>query len=341
MKILRIVSAAALVVVVLAGVAALVLYRRPEQPFQGYSTPEQFVDLAPGSSLRAIGEKLVHAGVVRDALTVRLAVGRLGVSRQLKAGEYRFEGPVSALDVVSRIARGDVYLRPITFPEGLTIDDMALLYEQHGLGTSASFRAAAANGALVGDLDPRARDLEGYLFPETYALPRRAAAADLVRMMVRRFRQVFAPLAPDQAASGMSVRQVVTLASMVEKETGTPEERPAVAGVYVNRLRIHMGLQCDPTVIYGLRKAGRYNGNLTRDNLAWDTPYNTYVHAGLPPGPIASPGRASIEAAIRPAAVDFLYFVSRNDGSHAFSRTLDEHTRHVARYQKQYSRGRR
>jgi UPF0755 protein len=341
MKTLRIVSVGLLAVLVLAGVAALVLYRGPEQSFQGYAGSEQFVELASGSSPRAIGDHLVQAGVVRDALTFRLAVWRLGVSRQLKAGEYRFAGPATALEVVRRIAHGDVYVRPVTFPEGLTIEDMARIYEERGLGTAAEFRHAAANGALVDDLDPLARDLEGYLFPETYSLTRHATAADLVRMMVRRFRQVFAPLAAEAAASGRSVREIVTLASMVEKETARPEERPTVAGVYVNRLRIRMGLQCDPTVIYGLRKAGRYDGNLTHANLASDTPYNTYVHAGLPPGPIASPGRASLEASVRPADLEFLYFVSRNDGSHEFSRTLDEHNRNVARYQKGYLRGRR
>jgi UPF0755 protein len=329
-----------LFVLLLAGaavaVAALVLYQRAEQPFKGYAADEQFVELPPGANTRAIGARLVQAGVVRDSLTFRVALWRSGVSRQLKAGEYRFDRPVAALDVVRKIARGEVYLRPITFPEGLAIDDMAALFEAHGFGTAASFRSAASDRSLVADLDPQARDLEGYLFPETYALPRRAAAGDLVRMMVRRFHQVFQPLREEATAQGFSVRQVVTLASLVEKETAKPDERPLVAAVYLNRLRIHMGLQCDPTVIYALRRAGRYSGNLTRDNLAWDSPYNTYLHAGLPPGPIAAPGRASLEAVVQPAPVDYLYFVSRNDGSHVFARSLEEHNRNVYRYQKLY-----
>ena len=336
MKKLAIVLLALLLGVCAAGVAALVLYQRAEQPFKGYAADEQFVDLPPGASTRAIGARLVAAGVVRDALTFRVALWRSGVSRQLKAGEYRFDRPVTALDVVRKIARGDVYLRPITFPEGLTIDDMAALFEAHGFGTAASFRSAASDRSLVADLDPRARDLEGYLFPETYALPRRASAGDLVRMMVRRFHQVFAALGAEATGEGLSVREVVTLASIVEKETGKADERPLVAAVYLNRLRIHMGLQCDPTVIYALRRAGRFNGNLTRDSLTWDSPYNTYVHAGLPPGPIAAPGQSSLDAAVHPAEVDYLYFVSRNDGSHAFARSLDEHNRNVYRYQKQY-----
>ncbi len=321
-----------------AAVTAFVLYQRVEEPFKGYTAAEQFVDLPPGANTRTLGAKLVEAGVVRDTLTFRLALWRLGVSRQLKAGEYRFDQPISALDVVRKIAHGEVYLRPITFPEGLTVDDMAALFQAHGFGTAASFRAAASDRSLIADLDLQARDLEGYLFPETYALPRRAAASELVRMMVRRFDQVFAPLRDEAGAEGLSVRQVVTLASIVERETGKPEERPLVAAVYKNRLRIGMGLQCDPTVIYALRRAGRYRGNLTRDDLTVDSPYNTYMHSGLPPGPIAAPGRSSLEAAIHPAPVDYLYFVSRNDGSHVFARSLEEHNRNVYRYQKMYFR---
>ncbi len=332
---------ALLVIVAAIAVAAAVIYQRPAEPFRGYEAAEQFVEIPPGASTRAIGDELVRAGVVRDVLTFRVAVWRSGLGRRLKAGEYRFDRPASALDVVRKIARGEVYLRPITFPEGLTIEDMAALFEARGFGPAASFLAAASDRSLVADLDPQARDLEGYLFPETYALPRSASASDLVRIMVTRFRQVFAPLQGDAEAEGMSVRQVVTLASIVEKEAGKPDERPLVAAVYLNRLRIGMGLQCDPTVIYALRRAGRYNGNLTRADLGWKSPYNTYVHAGLPPGPIAAPGRSSLEAAVRPARVDYLYFVSRNDGSHVFARTLDEHNRNVYRYQKLYFREKR
>ncbi len=332
---------AILVLVVGAAVAAWVLYQRPEEPFKGYAETEQFVELPAGAGTRAIGEKLVDAGVVRDTLTFRVALWRSGIARQLKAGESRFDRPMSALDVVRKIARGEVYLRPVTFPEGLTIDDMAAIFEAHGFGKAAQFRAAAADRSLIADLDPQARDLEGYLFPETYTLPRRASARDLVKMMVHRFRQVFAPMQADAEREGMSVRDVVTLASIVEKETGKPDERPVVAAVYLNRLRIRMGLQCDPTVIYALRRAGRYNGNLTREDLAWQSPYNTYLHAGLPPGPIAAPGRSSLDAAVHPAQADYLYFVSRNDGSHVFARSLEEHNRNVFRYQKLYFREKR
>jgi UPF0755 protein len=244
--------------------------------------------------------------------------------------------------VADKIARGDVYVRPITFPEGLTIRQMAALYESKGFGDAKSFVAAASHGELVHALDPDAKDLEGYLFPDTYSLPRRTTAEQLVLRMVASFTRAFTPdIVGAAAARGLSARQLVTLASIVEKETGNPEERPLVAAVYANRLKIGMGLQCDPTVIYALERAGRYNGNLRREDLQFDSPYNTYRYAGLPPGPIASPGRASLQAAASPAGVSYLYFVSKNDGSHAFASTLDEHNRNVHQYQVKYFRDQR
>jgi peptidoglycan lytic transglycosylase G len=288
----------------------------------------------PGSSPNAIGRRLADAGVVRDLATFRYALARSGQARRLQAGEYRFDRPLRAREVIDLMARGAVYLRPVTFREGLTIRQMAAIYEQAGLGSAGAFTKAASNASLINDLDPGARDLEGYLFPDTYALPRRATAAELIERMVSAFRSALTPdLSARAAARELSVRELVTLASIVEKETGKPEERPVVAAVYANRLRIGMGLQCDPTVIYGLERVGRYTGNLTREDLRFDSPYNTYRYAGLPPGPIAAPGRASLEAAAAPASVPYVYFVSRNDGSHAFASTLDEHNRNVFEYQ--------
>jgi len=241
--------------------------------------------------------------------------------------------------VVHSIARGDVYLRRITFREGLTIRQMARVFEDAGFGPASAFLAAARDGSLASGIEPAARDLEGYLFPDTYALPRRSSAADLVRRMVSRFESVMTDgLRQAAVARGLTVREAVTLASLVEKETAKPDERPLVAAVYHNRLKRRMGLQCDPTVIYALELRGGFNGNLTRADLKTDSPYNTYRYAGLPPGPIAAPGQASLEAALRPAAVDYLFFVSRNDGTHAFASTLDAHNRNVIRYQVQYFR---
>ena len=331
-----------LLVLVGAGAAAAWLYLRVNQPYRGYTAAEQFVEIPQGAGSLGIGERLVAAGVVRDMATFRTAVSMSRKGRQLKAGEYRFDRELTPFEVIDKLARGEVYVITVTFPEGLTVAEMARIVEAHGLGTAAAFVQAAKDPAPIRDLDPAAKDLEGYLFPETYALPRRTDAARLVRLMAARFEKVFTPeLRQAAAARNLTVRQVVTLAAIVEKETAKADERPLVAAVYTTRLRIGMPLQCDPTVIYALVKAGRYDGNLHKDSLSFDSPYNTYRYPGLPPGPIASPGRASLEAAVHPADADYLYFVSRNDGSHEFARTLEEHNRNVQKFQVQYFRDRR
>ena len=320
-------------------VAAYLVYGRLNQPFRGYTEAERFVEIPGGSGSRAIGDRLIEAGVIRDRLSYRVALWRSGQARRLKAGEYRFDREMTPLEVLDKIARGEVHLLNLTFREGLTIGEMAQIFETNGFGPATSFIAAASDGALVRDLDAGAGDLEGYLFPDTYALPRGSDATRVVRAMVDRFHQVLTPEIRRAAeARGLTVRQLVTLASLVEKETAKAEERPLVAAVYSNRLATGMGLQCDPTVIYALQRAGRYTGNLRRDDLMFDSPYNTYRYAGLPPGPIAAPGKGSLEAAAAPADVDFVYFVSRNDGSHEFARTLEEHNRNVHRWQVQYFR---
>ena len=327
----------------LAGVVAGVWLWMGGEPFQGYTATEQFVDLVPGDGTPAIARKLVEAGVVRDRWSFRLALWRTGAARRLKAGEYRFEHPMTAAEVVGMLARGEVYLRPVTFPEGLTVREMARIFESRGLGSADSFLEAARDEApLVRDIDPDARDLEGYLFPETYSLSRHASATELVRLMAARFHQVFTPeLREAAAARGLTPREAVTLASLVEKETAQAGERPIVAGVYLNRLRIRMALQCDPTVIYALETRGQYHGNLTRENLQVNSPYNTYRHPGLPPGPIAAPSRSSLEAVADAQTVDYLYFVARNDGTHVFAATLDEHNRNVHKYRVEFFRQRR
>jgi UPF0755 protein len=331
-----------LVLVIVAGVAGVWFFRGVDRQFKGYDAAEQFVEIPQGAGSVAIAKRLADAGVVRDVNSFRLALWLTGEGRRLQAGEYRFDQPMSARQVADKIARGDVYVRPITFPEGLTLKQMGALYESKGFGPAREFLTAAKNGSLVSAVDPGAKDLEGYLFPDTYKLPRHATAEQLVARMVAGFMKTLTPALIDTAeARGMTIRQLVTLASIVEKETGNSDERPHVAAVYANRLKVGMGLQCDPTVIYALERAGRYNGNLTRENLQFDSPYNTYRYAGLPPGPIASPGRASIEAAASPADVSYLYFVSKNDGSHAFATTLEEHNRNVQQYQVKYFRDQR
>jgi UPF0755 protein len=320
--------------IVAGAIGAAVIWQRIYDPYKGFTEAEQFIDVTPGTGTSAIGRMLVDAGLIRDEFTFRAALWWTGRSRTLQAGEYRFDRAASAVDVIGRLARGDVYARPLTFPEGLTIDEMSRLFEMRGFGSGSSFVAAARDESLIKDLDPAASDLEGYLFPETYALTRGTSAQRLVRSMTDRFRATYTDdLRRHAQAQGLTTRQVVSLASLIEKETGKPEERPLVAAVYRNRMKIGMGLQADPTVVYALQKAGRYDGNIRRADLAFDSPYNTYRYPGLPPGPIAAPGKASLEAALMPASVAYLYFVSRNDGSHVFSETLAEHNRNVREFQ--------
>ena len=342
MRFLKTVLMLVLLLGLAAGGAAWWAYQRAHEPFQGFSAAEQFVEVPVGSGAAAIGQRLADAGIVRDTLTFRVALQMTGRARDLKAGEYRFDRAMTPIEVVDKLARGDVHKRRITFPEGLTIAEMARVFEERGFGQAAEFVRAASDPALIAAIDPAARDLEGYLFPETYALARDTPARELVRQMVDNFTKAFDGAMRDAvAAAGLSVRQAVTLASLVEKETARADERPLVAAVYRNRLRIGMGMQADPTVIYALQKAGRYDGNLTREDLQFDSPYNTYRYAGLPPGPIAAPGLAALRAAVEPASVDYLYFVSRNDGSHVFAATLAEHNRNVAEWQVRFFRQRR
>jgi len=310
-----------LLVLAAAGAGAAWIYFGVRTPFRSYSGEEQFVDVPPGLATRAIGDRLVSAGVVRDHLTFRAAMWTVGQTTKLKAGEYRFTDAMTPIEVIDKLHRGDVFVIPVTFPEGLNVVEMSKIFESKGFGSAASFVDAG-------------RPFEGYLFPNTYALSRHTDAPKLVKLMKDAFEHALTPELRDAAAErGLNERQLVTLASIVEKETGNAAERPLVASVYENRLRIGMALQCDPTVIYALELAGRYDGNVRKDDLSFDSPYNTYRYPGLPPGPIASPGRASLEAVVHPADSEFLYFVSRNDGTHVFAKTLAEHARNVQRYQ--------
>jgi UPF0755 protein len=319
---------------VLAGGGACFMHGRLTTPYRGFQGNEVFVELPTGTTVSEIASRLSSAGVVSDPLTFRIAARLSGADRHLQAGEYRFAEPASAFQVVTRLAEGDVFTRPVTFPEGLTVKEMAGVFEKAGLGTSAAFERAAADVSLAASFDPGARSLEGYLFPSTYALGRQAGAAATVKAMVDAFDHAFdAELRAEAAARNLSLRAAVTLASLVEKETAQASERPIVAAVYHNRIARRMPLQCDPTVVYALMRAGTWTGNIRKQDLQIKSPFNTYLNPGLPPGPIASPGRASLEAAVRPADVPYLYFVSRNDGTHVFAETLAEHNRNVAEWQ--------
>jgi UPF0755 protein len=297
-------------------------------------TANVVLEIERGQSGRAVIKELRECGVVRSAVPIGLAYRLFYSTERFQAGEYRFAPPLKAKDALFLVFRGRIHLLPVTVPEGLTGREVGELLRPGNAEGLAAFDRAFRDAGLIADWDPRAKDLEGYLFPDTYRLPRRATEAELVAAMVAQFREVFDAGRRARAAElGLSVRDVVTLASLVEEETARPEERPLVSAVFHNRLRIGMKLDCDPTVAYALKLAGRYTGRLLLRDLGFPSPYNTYVNPGLPPGPISNPGKPSIEAALHPAPEPFLYFVAQGDGSHHFSRTLGEHLDAVRRYQ--------
>lgn len=300
--------------------------------FMPYGPQTQtLVDLPSGFSARAIARQLQQEGVIRSQYAFDLL--RVCLRGTLKAGDYRFDHPASAIEVYERIARGDTYTIALTVPEGANIFDIATRVEQAGLGSRADFLDAALKQSdLVTDLDPQAHSLEGYLFPDTYRFAPHAGVVQIVTTMVRRFRAIAAQLGIQK-----NVHQVVTVASLVEKETAVDSERPLVASVFDNRLEKNMPLATDPSVIYGLQLAGQWRGAIYQSDLTRDTAYNTYLHPGLPPGPVANPGMASLHAALYPAATNYLYFVAAgNDaqGHSLFAATLDEHNRNVAGYRR-------
>ena len=292
-----------------------------------------FIEVERGRTARGVIAGLREAGLVRSALALRLACRAFYPDESFKAGEYRFSPPVEPKAALFQIFAGRVHLEPLSVPEGLTGEEIALLLRPGDTEGSAAFRRAFLTTELIADWDARAEDLEGYLFPDTYHLPRRASEAEIVEALVAEFRDVFDESRRRRAAElGLSVRGAVTLASLIEEETALPEERPLVSAVFHNRLRIGMKLDCDPTVAYALKRAGRYTGRLLLRDLRFESPYNTYLHAGLPPGPISNPGEASLDAALHPAPERYLYFVARGDGGHQFSRTLGEHLDAVRKY---------
>ena len=295
-----------------------------------------FVLLRPGWTSRHIARELQEQGIVRSSAAF-LFIDYIKGVKTLKAGEYKFEDPANAVDVWGRITSGDVYARTVVVPEGYNMFDIASAVEQAGLGSASDFLVAAKSDLfLLRDIDPTATSLEGYLFPDTYEFTRIDSAHDIAAAMVHRFRQRAQSIGllgrPD-------MHRVVTMASIVEKETGDPNERPLVASVYYNRLSRNMALGADPSVIYAALLSGRYRGTIYESDLQYDSPYNTYKFTGLPPGPIANPGLASLQAALHPAHTDYLYFVSDNNGHHRFARDLQEHAKNVAQYRRSVAAG--
>ncbi|PYV70249.1 MAG: endolytic transglycosylase MltG [Acidobacteria bacterium] len=286
---------------------------------------QKFVLLRPGYTTRRIARELKSAGVIRStqAFVLWHALHR---RPPLKAGEYLFEHDANAIKIHNRLARGDVYFHTVVIPEGFNLFDIAAAIESAGLGQASDFvKVATADASLIADLAPQATSLEGYLFPNTYNFTRTQSMHDMAAEMVKQFRRVASEL-----GLNADVERTVTLASIIEKETGVPEERPEVASVYVNRLTKHIALQADPSVIYAELLQGTYGGALHHDDMRFNSLYNTYVHAGLPPGPIANPGKSSLQATMHPATTSFYYFVSDGNGHHRFSSTFEEHNKNVA-----------
>ena len=285
--------------------------------------------LHSGYSTRHIAAELKRQGVIRSVLAFEVwhALHR---KRSLKAGEYLFDHPATLGEVHDRIARGDVYFHVVTIPEGYTIFDIAKAMQDSGLVSADDFLRAARNRTdLISDIAPEAKSLEGYLFPSTYQFTRTQTLDDMVAAMVHQFRQVAL-----QVGLNSDVHRIVTMASIVEKETAVPDERPVVASVYYNRLAQRMALDADPGVIYAQLLAGTYSGSLHHADLAVNSPYNTYRFPGLPPGPIGNPGQSSLQAALHPAQTQFLYFVADGNGHHRFASSLEEHNRNVVAYRR-------
>jgi UPF0755 protein len=296
------------------------------------SDAEIVVEIPRGSALSGIASRLEAVGVIRSARAFALLARLRGQADALRAGEYALAPSLPPGAVLERIAAGAVMTHRVMLPEGLRMEEVAARIESAGLGSAADFLAVARDPASAAAFGVEGTSLEGYLFPETYELAKGVPARDVARMMVDHFHAVWRTIEPAARERGHSMHEVVVLASLIEKETGAPEERPLIAAVFLNRLARGMRLETDPAVIYGI--AG-FDGNLRRVHLEDPrNPYNTYQHAGLPPGPIANPGAAALRAVVDPAAVDYLYFVARKDGTHQFSRTYAEHVRAVNRFQR-------
>ena len=307
------------------------LYR----PFAGFGS-RTMVEIPPGMGTPAIADLLVAQGVLAHKwpFLARYGIGR--TRHRLKAGEYLFDRPVRPVDVYRKLIRGDVYLYPVVIPEGSDRFDIARILAERMALDPADFLRRTEQASLIHDLDPGAPSLEGYLFPDTYRFPRRVTADTVIATMLTRFRHVMQTRFHDEMLpGGENLHAVITLASLVEKETPDPTERPVVAGVFARRLEKSILLQCDPTVTYAARLNHREITVIHVSDLNFDSAYNTYRHAGLPPGPIANPGESSLRAAFHPASGDALYFVSNNHGGHVLSKTLAEHQRNVARYRKE------
>jgi len=333
---LRYFLALLLLIVLIAGGTAAWIWYGITKPYQNFAAEGVFVDLPHGASQRHVAYLLRANGVVRSALAFEI-YARRHPKRTLQAGEYFFDHAMTGSEVFWKLANGQVYQQPFTVREGETMFDIARELEAGKFMRAGDFLYAAGDPALIRDFAPGAQTLEGFLFPATYELPRHPVASELTAEMVHKFKEEWKRIAPPSETVPGDHRlmtRMVTMASLVERETPKSEERPLVAGAFENRIRKGMRLQCDPTVIYGMERLGKYNGSLTGKDLSFESPYNTYEHGGLPPGPIGNPGEASLRAAMHPAETNYLYFVANTRGGHFFSGTLAEHNKNVVKYRR-------
>jgi UPF0755 protein len=313
-------------------VALFFRYRLEHPPGAGRATEEVVVDIPPGTSTAEIFRRLEAVGVVEDAKLAEVYYRLHRRRTPLQAGEYRFRRPMPVDEIINRMGRGDVVRHAIVVPEGLTAEETFAIFWKQGIGGPDGFRAAMAETELVPGLTPGVTDLEGFLFPDTYIVTRSTSAKQIVDRMVANFREHFTPDLQRRAARlGLSARQAVTFASIVQKETSIRDEAPLIAGVYWNRLKRGMRLQADPTVIYAMKRDGRWTGTLFRSDYDYESPYNTYRIDGLPPGPICNPGMDALRAGVTPRPTSFLYFVADPlTGRHNFSATYDDHLLAIA-----------
>ena len=331
---MKILAALILLVVLAAAAAAGYVWYSIEKPYGKIPAEGMYVDIPHGASRRAAAHILKKAGVIRNSFAFEF-YARRHPKRTLEAGEYFFDHPQAGKEIFWKLANGEVYQQPFTVREGETIYDIARDLEAAKYMAADDFLKAAEDPTEIKDLFPEARTLEGFLFPATYNLPKHAPAEELTGMMVRKFREALANVLPNGNKGSdppVSIGSVVTLASLVERETPKPDERRLVAGAFTNRLEKNMPLQCDPTVIYALQMDDEYNGTLRLRDLRLNSPYNTYRNRGLPPGPIGNPGEVALRAALHPALTDYLYFVANTQGGHFFASTLAEHNKNVAKY---------
>ena len=328
----------ALAIFAVAG--AFFIHRALNTPWKGWEGDQAIIEIEKGSSTRAALAELESEGMLRDHFVPLIYMTVVKPRASIKAGRYAFTEESTPLAVIDKLVRGDTLLDSITIREGLDRFAIAEIMEKSGFGTREEWLEQTSRTDLIRDLSPEATSLEGYLFPDTYNITPGTPVSRIVALMVDNFRRQFG----DELAyisTDLSVHETVTLASIVELEARLPEERPVIAGVYHNRVNKGMLLQADPSVIYALKLDGRWDGNIRKADLSMDSPYNTYRSRGLPPGPIANPGIASLTAAAQPTETEYYYFVSRNDGSHVFSKNLADHNRNVQQFQRDYWRDKR